>query len=278
MMIDSHAHVWKQDDAYPMHTRKDLADKADLWIDSFTNDDLLKMNEANEIQQTNLVQKKQWADAAFLLDAIRRHPTKFVGTAAIDPRMPNLSDELIRLQQGGIRACRIYPALSESQPITWLQDDIHKQLFRLCNDLGLIIACLASAESFLEIDRMCGEYPHTTVTIDHMGLIGRKGTVPNADELKQLCELSRHENIYVKLSGLHNFGAQTPPYGDMREVASQVVHNFGVDRCMWGTDAPYQTRHPHTAQASMDFIDSIDITSPQKDAIFGLTAQRLYFS
>jgi predicted TIM-barrel fold metal-dependent hydrolase len=117
----------------------------------------------------------------------------------------------------------------------------------------------------------------TRVSIDHMGLIGRGGSI-DPDALQKLRALSKHKNLFIKISGFHSQGAKTPPYHDLRLAATQIIQHFGADRCMWGSDGPYQFLPPHSLVDSLDFIDSLRISPVEKDAVFGGTAHNLYFS
>jgi predicted TIM-barrel fold metal-dependent hydrolase len=279
MIIDAHAHIWPEPSTkYPLHPRPDLADMSELPMLSLTDRELWKIATEHDIRKIMYVHKKQMRDALYLQDAIRRRPNTTVGTAAIDPRIDNLGEELDNLRQGGIRALRIYPQLSQSNPITWLQDSAHEQLFRLCNDMDLVVACMTGSETFPEVHRMCTKYPNVALTFDHCALIGRNGSAIDSEHVEELKELARqHENIRIKLSGFHNLGSKTPPYSDLESLTLDILSAFGPERCMYGSDNPYQMLGKNTLQASIDFIDLLPIPGSHKDTIFRGTAHELYF-
>ena len=79
------------------------------------------------------------------------------------------------------------------------------------------------------------------------------GTIREA-ELSALCDLAKHKRVAVKLSAYYALGKKEPPYEDLIPMIRRVLDVFGVDRCMWASDAPYLVQPPHTYAASIGLI------------------------
>ena len=126
---------------------------------------------------------------------------------------------------------------------------------------------------------MCQKHPQTPVVIDHFARVGVEGTIREAD-IVGLCELARHKRVAVKLSAYYALGKKQPPYEELLPLIRRVLDAFGVERCMWASDAPYQVQPPHSYSASIALIRKrLDGLSPgDKDWLLTRTAERVFFS
>jgi predicted TIM-barrel fold metal-dependent hydrolase len=144
---------------------------------------------------------------------------------------------------------------------------------------GQIMSCLIDAKDLVAVDAMCGKHPDTPVVIDHFARIGVDGQVREAD-VKNLCGLARHKNVFPKLSAYYALGKKQAPYLDLVPMIRRVLDAYGIERCMWASDAPYQADKGHKYGDSIALIrDRLDfLSASDKEQLLRKTAERVYFS
>ena len=145
----------------------------------------------------------------------------------------------------------------------------------------------------------CGiaeHFPGLTLIIDHLGL--RQPPLdqtddPPFDKLPQLLDLARFPNVHVKLCGLPGMSKERFPFKDANAPLRTIVDGFGADRLMWASDTTrfvgrigigrhqspltledYPGKHRY-AEALMFIRENPVLTSAEKEAILGGTAQRV---
>src|SRR5437016_2654141 len=110
--IDAHSHIWTPDTArYPLaksFTVDDMRPK------SFTAEELLAICRPAGVGRVNLIQMSYYEfDNSYMLDAIKKYPDRFVGTAIVDPLSDKPDDAMRALLPKGVRAFRIQPQYSK---------------------------------------------------------------------------------------------------------------------------------------------------------------------
>src|SRR4029079_2343229 len=105
------------------------------------------------------------------------------------------------------------------------------------------------------------------------------GTIRDAD-VASLCSLAKNKRVAVKLSAYYALGNKQPPYEDLIPMIRRVIEAFGVERCMWASDAPYQVQAPHTYAASIALIrDRMGgLSAGDKEWLLRKTAERVFFA
>lgn len=274
--IDAHSHVWTPDlDHYPLaegFARSDMAPK------SFTADELLAVCRPSGVGRVNLIQMSYYAfDNSYMLDMIRLHPDRFVGTAIVDPLSPKPDAAMRALLPKGVRAFRIQPKYSKLPSARWLEPAGYDAMFAEAAGSGQAMSCLIGPAEFAEVDRMCRKHPQAPVIIDHLGRIGVDGQVRDAD-VEALCALAVHLKVYIKVGAFYALGKKTPPYTDLAPLIRKVVKAFGPGRCMWESDCPFQVVN-HKYDDSIALVrDKLDFLTPaDRDWLLGRTAGRLLF-
>src|SRR5262249_6210157 len=122
-------------------------------------------------------------------------------------------------------------------------------------------------------------HPATPVVIDHFARVGVEGTIREAD-VAALCNLAKHKRVAVKLSAYYALGQKQPPYEDLIPLIRRVIDAFGIERCMWASDAPYQVQPPRTYAASIALIrDRLSgLSAGDREWLLTKTAERLFFA
>ena len=87
--IDAHSHIWTADTTrYPLARGFTVSDMKPR---SFTAEELLAHCRPAGVGRVNLIQMSFYAfDNSYMLDMIARYPDRFVGTAIVNPLVPQL--------------------------------------------------------------------------------------------------------------------------------------------------------------------------------------------
>ncbi|MEZ5351880.1 MAG: amidohydrolase family protein [Bryobacteraceae bacterium] len=271
-IIDAHVHVWTSDTrAYPR------TPGAAPWNPiHFPPETLFTHTKANHVDRVVLIQPGGYRfDNSYMLDAIRSHPGVFSGVAIIDSTATAPEDEMRRLRPLGIRGFRITPG---RDPGGWLDTPGMRKMWASAHGLGQAMCPLINPNALASVDRAATRNPETRVVIDHLARVGASGGFA-PEEVKALCGLARHPNVYVKLSAFYALGAKQPPYTDLIPLLHPVFDAFGPRRLMWASDAPYQAQPPHSYAASIALMEEKlpFLTADDRLWILRKTAESVFF-
>lgn len=274
--IDAHSHVWTPDTGrYPLASS---FKKSDMQPASFTAEELLAQCRPVGVGRVNLIQMSYYEfDNSYMLDMIARYPDRFVGTGIVDPLAPAPDRAMRALKPKGVKAFRITTGYAKQPPETWLRPQGFDLMFDEAARSKQVISCLIDSACFAEVDRMATLHPQTPIIIDHFGRIGVEGFIDPA-KVKALCNLAKHENMYVKIGAYYALGAKKPPYTDLIPMIRELLAAYGSRRLMWESDCPFQVVS-HTCKDSISLVtDRLDfLTDDQRADILGRTAEKLLF-
>ncbi|MGH7225882.1 MAG: amidohydrolase family protein [Gemmataceae bacterium] len=280
--IDAHVHVWTDDTAhYPLARGYKVED---MKPNRFTPEDLFKHAKPAGVERINLIQMSYYGyDNSYMLDMMALHKDVFCGTAVIDPAADAPDRLMGELAKKGVRAFSIYPGLERGvkpnigKGENWLRLAGYDKMFAAAAKNNQAISCLVNPDALSEIDRLCRKYPGAPVIIDHLCRIGGDGTIRERD-VAALCGMVKHKKIMVKIGGFYVLGAKKPPYTDLAPLIRKVIEAFGVQRCMWESDCPFQiVEHKYTdslelVSKRLDFLSAAD-----RDWLLRRTAETFFF-
>ncbi|MBW8884804.1 MAG: amidohydrolase [Planctomycetia bacterium] len=287
--IDAHSHVWSADvEKWPLVKGQTRADLKPL---SFTPEELLALAAPEGVGRVVLIQHSGYHlwDNSYLIDCAARygHPgadhalsgratPRFSIVAMIDDRADRPGEKLRELLTKGVRGLRITPRIHGEK---WLEGPGMESLWKTGAETGQAMCCLIDVQQLARVSEMCRRHPNTPVVIDHFARVGVDGTIRDAD-IAALCDLARHKRVSVKLSAYYALGKKEPPYEDLLPLIRRVLDAFGVERCMWASDAPYQVQPPHTYAASIGLIrDRMGgLSAGDKEWLLAKTAERVFFA
>ena len=101
--------------------------------------------------------------------------------------------------------------------------------------------------------------------------------------MQALLGLAKHPRVYVKLSAFYALGEGAAPYADLVPAIKRVIGSFGVERCMWATDCPYQVHPfpggvPGTIEGSLKVVrDQLEVGPAELEWLLRKTAEAVYF-
>lgn len=273
--IDAHVHVWTDDfERYPLAAG---FTKDGIKPQRFTPAELLALCKPLGVDRIVLIQMNFYGyDNSYMLDCMGQHPGVFSGIAQVDEHGADPAGEMRRLKKSGVRGVRIFPQRRKS--CGWLDVSGMQQMWRTAAAERMAMCPLIDVEELPAIDRMCRVFPDTRVVIDHFARIGVDGQFHPAD-IKNLCDLAQHKNVYVKLSAFYALGAKRPPYTDIIPMIRTLIDAYGVRRLMWATDCPFQVQPPHTYAASLELVrDRLDfLSTSDRQWLLQRTAESLFF-
>ncbi len=274
--IDAHSHVWTPDLArYPLakgFRREDMSPP------SFTALELLKTCRPVGVGRVNLIQMSYYEfDNSYMLDMIKKEPTRFVGTAIVDPLGPDPARAMRELLPRGVRAFRIQPRYGKQPGPSWLSPEGYQAMFATAEKTGAALSCLIDPDGFAEVDRMCRRFPRAPVIIDHLGRVGVAGAI-RAGDVRGLCALARHPSVHVKVGAFYALGKKKPPYQDLSPLIREVVRAFGPRRCMWESDSPFQLVNDRYEDSLALVRDGLPfLTKTDREWLLARTAEETLF-
>jgi predicted TIM-barrel fold metal-dependent hydrolase len=276
--IDTHSHVWTPDVAhYPLAAEFTVAD---MQPKSFTAQELLAQCRPAGVGRVNLIQMSYYGfDNRYMLDMIKLHADRFVGTAIVDPLGDDPGKAMRELAPKGVSAFRIQPRYSQQPARSWLEPAGYEAMFATAARTGQSLSCLIDVDGFAEIERMCKRFPETSVIIDHLGRIGAGagGAIRDADVLA-LCALAKYPKVSVKVGAFYALGKKTPPYLDLIPLIRRVVQAFSPNRCMWESDCPFQIvdhRYEESVALVRDHLDFL--TKADREWLLFRAAEQILF-
>lgn len=273
--IDAHSHIWTPDTSQfklqPGMTVEDLAPK------SFTADELMAVAKPAGVGRVVLIQHTLFHgyDTSYLTDAWRRQPQRFRVVGMVDDLRPNAGRAMRQLLQQGVTGFRIVPRKGITD---WLQTDGMTEMWKTAAQTRQSICCLVNPFNLPEVGAACGRHPDTPVVIDHFGRVGIDGQIRDAD-VSQLCALSKHRNVKIKISAYYALGNKQPPHHELIPMIKRLYETFGADRLMWASDCPYQLDGDNNYAASIALIrDVMDfVTDEERRKLLRTTAQETFF-
>jgi len=274
--IDTHVHLWTADiERYPLACGYS---KEQISSPSFVPNDIFALANPLGVDRMVLIQMVFYGfDNSYMLECIGQHPDVFAGVAVVDERRTDLAAEMRRLRPLGVRGVRISPIHSGING--WLDSPGMQMLWATATELRLTICPLIDPDELPGIDRMCRAFPDVSVAIDHCARIGGDGQFHEQD-VRQLCDLAKHQNTFVKLSAFYFLGLKRPPYDDVLPLLRRIIDAFGPERLMWGSDSPFQAQSPQSFQASLKLVtDRLSFVSQsERHWILERTAASLFFT
>ena len=277
MIVDTHVHVWEIDPPkYPVGPTapnwKALPDEPG------TTDELLEEMDAYGVDWTVLVQTS-WStwDNGYIADSVARFPTRFVGHGLIDPQDPNNAEKVrYWVKERGLAGFRLHPMYYPDERVLVIPRN--EPLWEEIAALGAVIQFHLRAEFADQVAEIAARYPRLKLILDHMGY-------PNleADEesFQPIVDLSRSDNVFLKLSDVAGRSKQAFPYEDIHPFIRKLLNAFGAERTVWGTGYPghHRTKHnwPTLEQELCLIREGLPfLTGRDKELILGGTAAKIW--
>ncbi len=271
--IDSHMHVWTDEEAYPMDPN---VIQNGLEMRKFLPSQALAHANPSGVSRIVLVQMSYYGiDNSYLLDVIAEDPSTFRGIAVIDPLSPNLASQMRTLRAAGIRGFRL--VITDESSAASMTGGAWNEMFECAAREGMAICLLINPEYLSLLPDVCASFPDTGIVIDHLARIGMSTPV-REEEVRMLSALAKSPGVAVKISAFYALGSRRAPHLDLVELIHQVLDAYGAERLMWGSDCPFQImEEPYESSLAL-IRDHLELPGADRDMILRGTAERLFFS
>lgn len=271
MIVDTHVHVVARDEArYPLRP----SGVGSQWFREHpvTVEDFLATAAAAGVDRAVLVQAHgaYGADNAYVLDALRVAPERFVGVVIVDPVPPGAPSRLRELAAApgchGVRLFGIGP-----EPPVWFDGDTGVALWDAAVDLGLRIVVTLLAPDLPRLVSLLDRHPGVPVVLDHCGFPDVAGGPPFV-RAAPLFALARHPGLHLKITS-HVLEGAGPDAG---ELVERLASGFGAERLVWGSDYPQTHDRPYRELVALGREACAGLPADDQARVLGGNALRLW--
>ena len=271
LTIDSHAHIYSEDDRLYPPIAKPLRPPRGTG----TVAHLQRERKGAGVRHVLAVQATTYYgfDNRFLVDAVRANADWMAGICTLDPDDPHSPDLLDQYAHGhhvcGVRSYQAADGRLDHPGVV--------RLWEAARRSNLVVSVRVNRDKAAELAALLKRFPELMVVLDHCMYIAAGPEYKTT--LGDVLDLARHPNLYAKLSFLPTGSARAYPFEDMHDACHQIVRAYGPDRCLWGSAFPCELWCPRTtyAQQIRLFSHGLGLDPGARDAILGRTAHRLYF-
>ena len=258
-IIDTHAHIYP--DKIALRASQSIADfyEMPVVLDGTVGTLLQKGAEAGVTRHLVHSVAVTWERAAsindFIAAAVAQYPDKFVGFGAMHPDHPEMEKELDRIVSLGLKGVKLHPDFQKFM----LDDPATLRLFEAMAERGLPLLVHTGDHRYPystpeRMARALDHVPRLKAICAHLG-----GWSVWSDAWKML---AGRENVYVDTcSSLY---ALTP------EEAVKIIHRYGADKVLFGTDYPMWD----TAEELARFM-ALPLTEDEREKILHKNFERL---
>lgn len=262
---DTHFHVFGPQRAFPYAQERSYTPAAEA-----PKENLFALHALFGIERGVVVQSNAHGlDNSASADLIAARPESYRGVALVSPHLE--AKDLRRLHSQGFRGARFHFMKHLGKGATIEQ--IMALAPRLA-ELGWHLQIHPESTLIAELAPALRRSP-VPVVIDHMGRVDASLGLEQKP-FRDLLDLMRDRNLWVKVSGCERASRQASPWTDALPFARKLVAEYG-DRTLWGTDWP----HPNLKVIPddgmlVDLLAEIAPSDAQRQALLVDNPRRFY--
>lgn len=188
----------------------------------------------------------------YVHDCLVRFPGRFAAIGVQAPGPVDVEDYRRRRETAGLQGLRLF-ALGEAGELDAFP--LLDELARSGDKLWFYGGREQSQLLELALERL----PDLTVVLNHLGFWPtafhadehgrpRFETTYTAEGLEAVTALARFPRVFVLLTGMYAFAAESCPYDDLRPVTAALLEAFGPGRLLLGSDFPWIRTEPGYAE------------------------------
>jgi L-fuconolactonase len=239
---------------------------------------LLAQMHHNGVEKALLVQSSTTTDNTYLIECMRRFPGRFSVVCRVDVESPRALDDLERCAGDGAEAIRLrnFQRSPGDNPLA---------IWRRAEELGMSVSVGGPAAVFASdgFSSLVRSLPDLKFVIEHLGGMGiwathvREEDRPSDAHFRQVLQLARYPNIYMKFHGLGEICPPPFPYEKIPSYVEMAFDAFGSRRMMWGSDYPPVSLREGYRNALRFPMEHMPFCSEQDlEWMFGKTALSLW--
>ena len=236
---------------------------------------LLFQMDQNQVQYALLIQMGGQYDNTYQAECVARYPDRLASVVMVDVGKPDAPDTLTALAEQGAVGVRL-------SADTRSPGDDPLAIWRKADELGLVVSCSGSIDSFTSGDfaLLLEALPNLRVIIEHLGGASHRNN-PEAPyaQAEKVFSLARYANTAIKIPGLGEFAIRHMPVAEFPFVKPippflhMAYKAFGPSRMMWGSDyPPVSFREGYRNALQLTLAEFGDTPAAEIEQIFGGTA------
>lgn len=252
MIFDSHCHAWQYWPYKP--TVPDFESRG-------TIEQLLHEMNIHEVDRSLIVCAEidqNPENNIYVMEAVARNRDKLSFVVDVDSswkdsyHQPGAVDRLkVALDQFQPDGITHY-LKPETEDGAWLHSEEGLAFFTELHSHGLIASIACGPKNQAGIRKLAEHLPELPIIMHHMA----QPQVLNPAELAEVLLTSKHENVYVKISGFYYLTSLSKwdyPLADVQPTIHTLYNHFGAQRMCWGTDYPV-VRGFHTYRHAIEIV------------------------
>jgi hypothetical protein len=307
MIIDAHAHIWHEVNGHTgSGATLSLRYGRIQWgtqeiqllpplanTTSFPPEALLANMDWAGVEKAVLLQGSFYGEKnALVAQACQQWGDRFVGAAYLDPHDPHAHEVFKRcVEEYGFRILKfemsvgtglvgLHPGLRlDRDEMAWIWEEAARRNLTVTLDLGAVGTASYQTDA---VERLIARHPNMKIVIAHLAQppIGTHDDTALDAQWQAQVMLARHPNVWFDLSALPAFANRIEdyPYPTACNYIRRAVEMVGVDKLMWGTDAPgllSVANYPQLLSYLTRYCDCFSPADLQK--VQGDTAQQVYW-
>ena len=188
----------------------------------------------------------------YVARAVRQWPDRFIGAGHVDPCADNAREMFRRcVEEHGFTILKFEMSVStglvglhpdlrlDGEAMAWIWEEAERRGLVITLDLGAVGSASYQTEA---VRTVMERHPHVKIVICHLAQppISQKDD-SRLDRLwQEQLRLATHPNLWFDLSALPAYASaiEDYPYPSAQACIRRAVEMVGVDKLMWGTDAP----------------------------------------
>lgn len=273
-IVDTHAHVYHPDEnRYPMIDQPSRPPDGTGTVEHLEeNRDEAGVSKAVLVQTGSAY---RW-DNSLLADASRESAAWAVGVCTLDPEAASSVDTLSDLATNhNVRGLRMEPPRRDGASF---YHDGSVRLWEAAGKLDVVINAHIRVEQLDALAAFLDRFPSVNVVLDHAAY-PTAADGPESDLVRQVNELSRFDQLNVKLSFVVTGSEESYPFSDMHDTTHALIEAYGPSRCVWGSDFPCEhwLKKSTYAQHLDVFQEELGLSDDAQRGILEETPTRLWF-
>ena len=270
--IDAHQHFWR----YTTQEFDWIDDALSALRRDFLTADIAPLLQANAMDGTIAVQARQSIEETDWLLALADATPWIAGVVGWLPLASPQIAALLERYAAHPKLCGLRHVL-QAEPDAFFEDVQFNHGLSLFQPTGLVYDLLIVERQMESALRLVDRHSEQSIVLDHLAKprIAAGELQPWATHLR---ELAARKHISCKLSGIVTEAVRDRwKIEDLRPFVEVALDAFGPARLLFGSDWPVCTvaaSFPRWCETAEELLRNC--TAAERDAIFGLNAQRIY--
>ena len=191
----------------------------------------------------------------FIAQAVKDGDGRFTGLGTLHPDSEDIEADFTEILELGLKGVKLHPDIQRFR----IDEDKMMKIYELCE--GCLPILMHTGDHRFDYSNPNRMAP-VLKTFKKLTVIGAHfGGWSVWDEAEK--QLAGYDNLYVDCS--------SSLYAMSHEKAEELIHTYGADRVLFGTDYPMWD-----IDTELERFMKLDLTEKERESIFSLNAQKLF--